>query len=131
MRALSKNRFLIVVLFALLALPGCDLFNNDEEVSPTSPPALANVVAVGQATVQASAAGFAEYLGQVLNTGTVTARNVRVSINVYDASGNLIDVGTTTAVPSDLGSQATATYKVTTTTALAQAITFQIVIEWD
>jgi len=103
----------------------------DEEVSPTSPPALANVVAVGQATVQASAAGFAEYLGQVLNTGTVTARNVRVSINVYDASGNLIDVGTTTAVPSDLGSQATATYKVTTTTALAQAITFQIVIEWD
>ena len=130
MRALSENRLLIVVLFAVLALSGCDLFNNDEEVSPTSP-VVANVVTVGQASVQASAGGFAEYLGQVLNTGTATARNVRVSVNVYDANGALIDVGSTTSVPADLGPQETGTYKVTTTTLLAQAITFQIVIEWD
>ena len=130
MCALSENRLLIVVLFALLALPACDLFNNDEEVSPTSP-GVANVVSVGQAAVQANANGFAEYLGQVLNTGTITARNVRVSVNVFNANGALIDVGSTTSVPADLGPQETGTFKVTTTTPLAQAITFQIVIEWD
>lgn len=130
MRALSRNRLLIVVLFVLLALPACDLFGNDEETTPTEP-AAANVVLVGQASVQANAEGFAEYLGSVLNTGTITARNVRVSVNVFNANGALIDVASSTTVPADLASQETGTFKVTTTTLLANAITFQIVIEWD
>ena len=130
MRALSVNRLLIVVLFATLALPACDLFNNDEETTPTAP-AAANVVTVGNASVQANANGFAEYLGSVLNTGSITARNVRVSVNVFDGAGSLIDVASSTSVPADLAPQETGTYKVTTTTLLAQAITFQIVIEWD
>ena len=129
MRAFSQNRFLIVFLFAALALAGCDLFNNDDE-TPTSPLS-ANVVVIGQATVQAGANGVAEYLGQVTNTGSVTARNVVVSVNIFDANNALIDVASTSAVPADLGPNETGTFKITSTTPLAAAITFQIVIEWD
>ena len=130
MRALSENRLLIVVLFASIALSGCDLFNSDEPETPTSPPA-ANVVLVGQVSVQANAQGFAEYLGQVLNTGNVTAGNVRVSVNIFDANSNLIDVASAIAVPADLGPNDTGTFKVTSATLIANAITFQTVIEWD
>ena len=130
MRALSKNRCLIVVLFASLALSGCDLFSSSED-TPTSPPVAANVVLVGQVSVQANALGFAEYLGQVLNTGGITARNVRVSVNIRDANNNLIDVASSTAVPADLGPNVTGTFKVTSATLLANAITFETIIEWD
>lgn len=126
----SRNQLLIVVLLATFALSGCDLFNSDDNETPTSP-LLANVVLVGSASVQASAAGLAEYLGQVANIGSVTARNIRVSVNIFDGANNLIDVASSTAVPADLAQQETGTFKVTSTTPLAQAITFQVVIEWD
>jgi len=129
MLALSQNRFLILFLFAALALGGCDLFNNDDE-TPTSPLS-ANVVLIGQATVQAGANGVAEYLGQVTNTGSVTARNVVVSVNIFNANNALIDVASTSAVPADLGPNETGTFKITSTTPMAGAVTFQIVIEWD
>jgi len=131
MRALLENRLLIVVLLAAFTLPACNLFNNDDNPNTPTQPLGANVILVGQATVQASAGGFAEYLGQVTNAGTAAARNTRVSVNVFNAANTLIDVGTTTTVPADLGPNTLATFKVTTTTPLGQAITFQIVIEWD
>jgi len=117
-------------LLATFALSGCDLFNSDNNETPTSP-LLANVVLVGNASVQASATGLAEYVGQVANTGSVTARNVRVSVNIFNASNGLIDVASSVAVPADLSVQETGTFKITSSTPLAQAITFQIVIEWD
>jgi hypothetical protein len=86
---------------------------------------------VGTVNVQANATGLAEYLGQVANIGSVTARNVRVSVNIRDASNNLIDVASSIAVPADLAPQETGTFKVTSSTPLAQAITFQVVIEFD
>lgn len=131
MRALLKNCFPIVFLFAALALPACDLFNSDDDPATPTQPLVANVILVGQATVQASPGGFAEYVGQVTNAGTGTARNSRVSVNVFDANNALIDVGSSITVPADLSPNALGTFKVTTTTPLAQAITFQIVIEWD
>ncbi len=130
MRAFSQNRFLIVFLFAALALAGCDLFDNDNDDTPTSPLS-ANVVLIGQATVQTGINGVAEYLGQVTNTGSVTARNVVVSVNIFNANNGLIDVASTSSVPADLGPNETGTFKITTTTQMAAAITFQIVIEWD
>ena len=131
MRALLKSRFPIVFLFAAFALPSCDLFNSDDNPDTPTQPLVANVILVGQATVQASPGGFAEYLGQVTNAGTGTARNTRVSVNVFDGNNTLIDVGSATTVPADLSPSTLATFKVTTTTPLGQAITFQIVIEWD
>ncbi|MGD8330271.1 MAG: FxLYD domain-containing protein [Acidobacteriota bacterium] len=130
MGALLQNRALIVVLLATVALSGCDLFSNKDDETPTTP-LLANVVLVGSASVQTSTEGFAEYLGQVVNTGSVAARNVRVSVNIYDGSSNLIDVATTTSVPAELQAQATGTFKVTSATLRDQAATFQVVIEWD
>ncbi len=130
MREFSQNRFFIIVfLFAALALTGCDLFNNDDE-TPTSPLS-GNVVLIGQATVQAGANGIAEYLGQVTNTGSVTARTIVVSVNIFDGNNALIDVASTSAVPADLGPNETGTFKITSTTQMAAAISFQIVIEWD
>ncbi len=130
MRAFSRKPFLIVVLLATFALSGCDLFNSDNNETPTSP-LLANVVEVGSATVQANPNGLAEYLGQVVNTGSVTARNVRVSVNIFNANNGLIDVASSIAVPADLSVQETGTYKITSTTPMAEAIRFVIVIEWD
>ena len=130
MRALSPNRLFIVFLFAALALTGCDLFSNSDDETPTSPFS-ANVVQIGPTTVQAGPNGVAEYLGQVTNIGTVTAQNVIVSVNIFDANNTLIDVASTSAVPADLGPSETSTFKITTTTLLAAAITFQIVIEFD
>jgi hypothetical protein len=129
MRAVFQNRSTILVLLATFALCGCDLFNSDDE-TPTSP-LLANVVLVGSASEQVSGDGFAEYLGQVANVGSVTARNVRVSVNVFDGNNNLIDVASSIAVPADLAPQQNGTFKVTSATLSAQAITFQVVIEWD
>ena len=131
MRALLKSRFLIVFLFAAFALPACDLFNSDDNPDSPTQPFVANVILAGQVTVQASPGGFAEYLGQVINAGTATARNIRVSVNVFDTNNTLIDVRSTTTVPADLGPNTLATFRVTTTTPLGQAITFQIVIEFD
>jgi hypothetical protein len=130
MRALSTNRLLIVFLFGALALSGCDLFSNNNEDTPTTP-LLANVVLVGQASVQTNAQGLAEYLGQVVNSGSVTARNVRVSVNIFNSSSALIDVASSIAVPADLSPNQTGTFKITSSTPTGQAITFQIVIEWD
>jgi hypothetical protein len=131
MHAFYQNRLLIVALFAVVALSGCDLFNSDDNPDSPTSPLLANVVVLGNTTVQANANGFAEYLGQVVNTGSVTARNVRVSVNIFNASNGLIDVASAVAVPADLSVQETGTFKVTSTTPLGQAITFEIVIEWD
>jgi hypothetical protein len=130
MRVLLKNRFLILALFAAIALSGCDLFNSGDDETPTSP-LLANVVLVGSATQQANSSGNATFVGQVVNLGSVTANNVRVSVNVFNASSSLIDVASTIAVPSNLAAQETGTFLITTTTPNAQAITFNIVIEWD
>ena len=128
MRALLKSRLSIVFLFAF-ALPACNLFNSDDNPDTPTQPLAANVILVGQVTVQASPGGFAEYLGQVINAGTVTAHNTRVSVNVFDANNTLIDVSGTLAVPADLSPNTVATFKITSTTPLGQAITFQIVVE--
>lgn len=131
MRALTrKRRLLIVVLFMAVTASGCDLFSSNNDDTPTSP-LLANVVLVGQASVQASPAGAAEYLGQVVNTGSVAARNVRVSVNIFDNANALIDVASSTAVPATLAPDEPGTFKITSATPMAQAITFQIIIEWD
>lgn len=130
MRASLQNRLFIVVLLATLGLSGCDWFSSDDEETPTSP-LLANVVLLGSATSQANADGLAEYLGQLVNTGSVTARNVRVSVNIFDDDANLIDVASATAVPADLAVQQTGTFKVTSATPLNQASAFEVVIEWD
>jgi len=129
MRACFQNRLLIVFVFAAVALSGCDLFNSDDE-TPTSP-LLANVVLVGNATVQSTSNGLAEYLGQVANIGSVTAQNVRVSVNIFDANNNLIDVASSIAVPADLAPQQNGTFKVTSATPMGQAINFEVVIEFD
>ena len=129
MSVINRNRFVLAPLLALLALSGCDLFNSDDE-TPTSP-LMANVILVGSATVQQSANGLAEYLGQVVNVGSVTARSVRVSVNIFDANSNLIDVASSIAVPADLAPEENGTFKVTSSTPIAQAITFQVIIEWD
>ena len=131
MHAFYQNRLLIVALFAVVALSGCDLFNSDNNPDSPTSPLLANVVVLGNTTVQANPNGVAEYLGQVVNTGSVTARNVRVSVNIFNASNGLIDVASATAVPADLSVQETGTFKVTSTTPIDQAIRFEIVIEWD
>jgi hypothetical protein len=81
--------------------------------------------------VQASSQGLAEYLGQVANSGSVTARNVRVSVNIFNSSNALIDVASSIAVPANLSPNQTGTFKITSSTPTGQAITFQIVIEWD
>jgi len=131
MRVSPRNRAIIAILLFVVALPACDFFNNnDDDESPTAPQ-LANVVLLGTATAQANTQGLAEYLGQVVSTGSVTARNVRVSVNVFDGDSNLIDVATSTSVPADLPAQAVGTFKVTTSTPLQQAIAFEVVIEWD
>lgn len=130
MRLSSRNWALVSILLLALALPSCDFFDDDNNDSPTEP-RLPNVVLLGSASTQANAQGLAEYLGQVVNTGSVTARNVRVSVNVFDGASNLIDVATSTSVPADLPVQATGTFKVTTSTPLAQAIAFEVVIQWD
>ena len=126
----SKYRLVLtLVLFAAVALSGCDLFNSNDD-TPTSP-LQANVILSGTASVQASSGGLAEYLGQVANVGSVTARTVRVSVNVFDGNNNLIDVASSIAVPADLAPQENGTFKVTSATPLAQAIAFEIVIEWN
>ena len=117
MLILSRNRFLIVVLLAMFALSGCDLFGSNDAETPTSP-LLANVVVMGTVNVQA-------------NIRSVTAPNGRVSVNIRDASNNLIDVASSIAVPADLAPQETGTFKVTSSTPLAQAIAFQVVIEFN
>ena len=129
MRAIFQNRLLIVFVFAAFALSGCDLFNSDDE-TPTSP-LLANVIVSGSTSQQASQAGFAEYLGQIVNVGSVTATTVRVSVNIRDNNSNLIDVASSIAVPADLAPNETGTFKVTSTTPVAQAITFEVIIEWN
>jgi len=115
---------------ATIALSGCDLFDSDDDETPTSP-LLANVILSGQATAQANGDGLATYLGSVVNVGSVTARNVRVSVNVFDGGNNLIDVASTIAVPSALAPQETGTFLITTATPAGSAVSFQIVIEWD
>lgn len=129
MSANLRKRLVVAIALATMALPGCDLFNSDDE-TPTSP-LMANVILVGSASVQQSAAGLAEYLGQVANVGSVTARNVRVSVNIFDGNSNLIDVASSIAVPADLAPDENGTFKVTSATPIAQANTFQVIIEWD
>lgn len=130
MRLSLRHRAAVAVLLFTVALPGCDLFDGDDDESPTEP-LFANVVLLGSASAQANTDGLAEYLGQVVNNGNVTARDVRVSVNVFDDQSNLIDVATSTSVPADLPVNAVGTFKVTTSTPLPQAVAFEVVIEWD
>lgn len=130
MRLSPRHPTAVAVLLLALALPGCDFFDGDDDESP-SEPLFANVVLLGSASTQANTDGLAEYLGQVVNNGNVIARDVRVSVNVFDDQSSLIDVATSTSVPADLPVNAVGTFKVTTSTPLQQAATFEIVIEWD
>ena len=65
------------------------------------------------------------------SNGTATARNVRVSVSLFNGSGGLVDVASTTAVPQDLEPQQTGDFKITTTTAPDGYASQTFTVEWD
>ena len=131
MRALTRSRILVLLSVCLVA-SACDLFNSNDEATPTDPSALfANAVLFGEVNMTAGDNGNAVFLGEVINTGGVTAQNVRVSVNIRDGAGTLIDVATASTVPVNVASNAIATFRIESNTPTAQVVTRQFVIEWD
>jgi hypothetical protein len=130
-RAKHMRRVLISCLVLLLVAPltACDLFSDDE--SPTEPPLAARVIVLDGTTTDVNGQGHVEFLGRVLSNGTATARNVRVSVSLFNGSGGLVDVASTTAVPQDLEPQQTGDFKITTTTAPDGYASQTFTVEWD
>ena len=123
---------LILLVVVCLAPSACDIFNSNDEVTPTDPGSLlANVILLGEANMQTGDTGNAVFLGQVINAGGVTARNVRVSVNIRDGAGALIDVATASTVPDDIAPSGTATFRIETNTPTAQVVTREFVFQWD
>jgi len=111
------RRALIFCLLLLLVAPliACDLFNDDDE-GPTEPILSAHVSVMPGTTRITNDDGHVEFLGRVLSDGTATARDVRVSVSLFNASGGLVDVASTSAVPQDLAPNQTGDFKIVTTT---------------
>jgi len=119
--------FLLLLLVASLA--ACDLFDNDE--SPTEPILSARVIVLDGTTMNVNDEGHVEFLGNVLSNGTATARNVRVSVSLFDGSGGLVDVASKSSVPQDLQPQQTGDFKIVTTTAPDGFASQTFTVEWD
>ena len=125
------RRALICCLLLLLVAPltACDLFNKDD--SPTEPILSARVIVLDGTTRSTNDEGHVEFLGRVLSNGTATARNVRVSVSLFDGSGGLVDVASTSSVPQDLQPQQTGDFKIVTTTGPDGYETSTFTVEWD
>ena len=119
--------FLLLLLVA--SLTACDLFDNDE--SPTEPILSARVIVLDGTTRNTNDDGHVEFLGRVLSNGTATARNVRVSVSLFNSSGGLVDVASTSSVPQDLRPQQTGDFKIVTTTAPDGFASQTFTVEWD
>jgi hypothetical protein len=125
------RRALILCFLLLLVAPltACDLFNNDE--GPTEPILSAHVDVVDGTSRITNDDGHVEFLGRVLSNGTATARNVRVSVSLFDDSGGLVDVVSTSSVPENLAPQQTGDFKLVTTTAPDAYSSRELTVEWD
>jgi len=118
-----------LLLLLVAPLTACDLFNDDE--SPTEPILLARVVVLDGTTSSVNDDGHVEFLGRVLSNGTTTARNVRVSVSLFNGSGGLVDVASTASVPEDLQPQQQGDFKIVTTTAPDGFSSQTFTVEWD
>jgi len=118
-----------LLLLLVVSLTACDLFNNDE--SPTEPILSARVIVLDGTTMNVNDEGHVEFLGRVLSNGTATARNVRVSVSLFNGSGGLVDVASTDSVPQDLQPQQTGDFKIVTTTAPDGFASQTFTVEWD
>jgi hypothetical protein len=125
------RRALILCFLLLLVAPltACDLFNNDE--TPTEPILSARVIVLDGTSRITNNDGHVEFLGRVLSNGTTTARNVRVSVSLFDDSGGLVDVVSTSSVPENLEPQQTGDFKLVTTTAPDAYSSQTFTVEWD
>jgi len=125
------RRALILCFLLLLVAPltACDLFNDDE--SPTEPILSARVIVLDGTSRVTNDEGHVEFLGRVLSNGTATARNVRVSVSLFDAVGGLVDVVSTSSVPQDLEPQQSGDFKLVTTTAPDGYSSQTFTVEWD
>ena len=125
------RRILIFCLLLSLVAPltACDLFNNDE--GPTEPILSARVIVLDGTSRVTNDEGHVEFLGRVLSNGTATARNVRVSVSLFDAVGGLVDVVSTSSVPQDLEPQQSGDFKLVTTTAPDGYSSQTFTVEWD
>jgi hypothetical protein len=125
------RRVLISCLVLLLVAPltACGLFNDDE--GPTEPPLRARVIILAGTATDVNDDGHVEFLGRVQSNGTATARNVRVSVSLFNGSGGLVDVASTSSVPQDLEPQQTGDFKITTTTAPDGYASQTFTVEWD
>lgn len=125
-----RRAFPLALVALLLGLPACDLFGGDDD-TPTEPELRARVVLIGEVNVQSNDQGKAEFLGQVRNVGSATARNVKVSVSVFDGDGDLIDVASTLTVPSTLEPQQEGDFKVVSSTDRDKVSDFRVTIEWE
>jgi len=125
------RRILIFCLLLSLVAPltACDLFDKDE--GPTEPILSARVIVLDGTTRITNSAGHVEFLGRVLSNGTATARNVRVSVSLFDSAGGLVDVSSTTSVPEDLAPDQTGDFKIVTTTEPSGYSSRTFTVEWD
>ena len=130
-KATKMRRALIscLLLSMIAALPACDLFNDDE--GPTEPILSARVIVLEGTTTIVNGQGHVEFLGQLLSNGTATARNVRVSVSLFNSSGGLVDVVSTSSVPEDLEPQQRGDFKLVTTTTPNGYSSQTFTVEWD
>lgn len=126
------QRILTFCLLLLLVAPltACDLFNQDDE-GPTEPILSARVIVLDGTTRSTNDDGHVEFLGRVLSNGTATARNVRVSVSLFNSSGGLVDVASTSSVPNDLEPNQTGDFKIVTTTGPDGYSSQTFTVEWD
>ena len=125
------RRALILCFLLLLVAPltACDLFNDDE--TPTEPILSARVIVLDGTSRITNDDGHVEFLGRVLSNGTATARNVRVSVSLFNDSGGLVDVSSADSVPQDLEPQQSGDFKIVTTTAPDGFASQTFTVEWD
>jgi hypothetical protein len=130
-RAKHMRRALTTSLILALVAPllACGLFDNND--SPTEPVLTARVIVLDETTTSVNDTGHVEFLGRVLSNGTATARNVRVSVSLFDSTGGLVDVASTDSVPQDLQPQQTGDFKITTTTEPDGYASQTFTVEWD
>jgi hypothetical protein len=126
---MRRVRISCLVVLLVAPLTACSLFDSND--SPTEPVLSARVIVLDGTTTSVNDAGHVEFLGRVLSNGTATARNVRVSVSLFDSSGGLVDVASTAAVPQNLEPQQTGDFKIVTTTAPDGFASQTFTVEWD
>ena len=117
-----------LLVLGIAALPACDLFDDD---GVDDPPLVARVIVLDGTSSTVNDDGHVEFLGQVLSNGTGTARNVRVSVSLFNSSGGLVDVASTSAVPNDLAPQQTGDFKLVTTSEPDDFSSQTFTVEWE